>query len=59
MTVADQPANNTNVAKLERKYQGESLWADSWRRLRRNRLALLALMHRAMNRVADLSRLAA
>ncbi len=41
MAVADQPANNTNVAKLERKYQGESLWADSWKRLRRNRLAVL------------------
>jgi glycyl-tRNA synthetase beta chain len=27
--------------------------------LRRNRLALLARLHRAMNRVADLSRLAA
>lgn len=32
---------NTNVAKLNTRPKGESLWADAWRRLRRNRLALL------------------
>lgn len=41
MAAADQPANSTGVVKIERKVRGESLWADSWKRLRRNRLALI------------------
>lgn len=40
MAVAEQPAS-TNIVKLEPKVRGESLWADSWKRLRRNRLALI------------------
>lgn len=41
MAVAEQPSTTGNVAKIEKKIQGESLWSDSWRRLRRNRLALM------------------
>ena len=42
MAVAESKhAAGTEIAKLEKHVKGDSLWADAWRRLRRNRLALL------------------
>ncbi len=44
MAVAhNQDANTTpsNIAKLKTPHKGTSLWADAWRRLRRNRLAII------------------
>ncbi|MBK9747399.1 MAG: ABC transporter permease [Anaerolineae bacterium] len=38
-----QQSKNQGVAKLDSRPQGESLWVDAWRRLRRNRMAVLGL----------------
>ncbi len=34
-------AETSKVAKLDKRAKGESLWMDSWKRLRRNRLAVV------------------
>lgn len=42
MAVANQvPTTSGSVASLKARPKGESLWVDSWRRLRRNKAALL------------------
>ena len=42
MAVAEGNQNiGTGVVKLQQRVKGESLWLDAWRRLRRNRLAVL------------------
>lgn len=43
MTTQAKPATAGKVAKLERE-KGESLWVDAWKRLRRNRAALMGFM---------------
>ncbi len=45
MAVAENQSNvSRNVAKLRTHPKGESLWADAWRRLRRNRMAVLGII---------------
>ncbi len=46
MAVAEgnQNISTTGVAKLYTKPKGDSLWMDAWRRLRRNRLAVLGII---------------
>jgi oligopeptide transport system permease protein len=41
---AVQYTNSTAVTRLGARPKGESLWADAWRRLRRNKAALLGLI---------------
>jgi len=45
MAVAEQQGQNTtsHVARLDEPIKGRSLWADAWRRLIRNRAALLGM----------------
>ena len=47
MAVAEgnQNISPAGVAKLHTQPKGESLWVDAWRRLRRNRLAVLGIDH--------------
>jgi oligopeptide transport system permease protein len=50
MAVANnQTLGSSNVVKIERSRQGESLWLDSWKRLRRNKAALLGSFIILMN----------
>ncbi len=45
MAVAEEKQNVGNtVVKLRRQPKGESLWLDAWKRLRRNRMAVLGLI---------------
>jgi oligopeptide transport system permease protein len=47
MAVAEKQnttSSASNVAKLDKKIKGDSLWADAWRRLRRNKMAILGLI---------------
>jgi oligopeptide transport system permease protein len=45
MAVAEKHSTgSTNVVRINRVVRGESLWLDSWRRLRRNRAALLGAL---------------
>ena len=40
MAVAEKQSFGSSVVKIEHPVRGESLWLDSWRRLRRNKAAL-------------------
>ena len=46
MAVAEekQPNVGNSVVKLHKQVKGESLWLDAWKRLRRNRMAVLGLI---------------
>ncbi|MCC6802204.1 MAG: ABC transporter permease [Anaerolineae bacterium] len=45
MAVAEsKQKTGTGVVKIEQPVKGESLWMDAWRRLRRNRMALLGIV---------------
>ncbi|MEP7290645.1 MAG: hypothetical protein ABI835_02630, partial [Chloroflexota bacterium] len=45
MAVAEgQSSAGHGVIKLGKKVKGESLWQDAWKRLRRNRLAVLGIV---------------
>jgi len=41
MAIAEQQPIASPIPKLEKPVRGESLWQDSWKRLRRNRAALI------------------
>lgn len=42
--VGEQSKVTQSVVKLQERPKGESLWADAWRRLRRNRMAVLGAL---------------
>ena len=42
--VGEQSKVTQHVVKLQERPKGESLWADAWRRLRRNRMAVLGVI---------------
>jgi oligopeptide transport system permease protein len=44
VAVEQEQSTGSSVVKLESKPKGESLWADSWRRLRRNKMAVLGII---------------
>ena len=41
MAIAEKHSFSGTIAKIEHPVRGESLWMDSWKRLRRNKAALL------------------
>lgn len=45
MDAAQQPTSTAaRVAKIQERAKGESLWADAWKRLRRNKAAVLGII---------------
>lgn len=53
MSANAQPASSGDVAKLDKEQtKGESLWLDAWKRLRRNRAALMGVIIIAINILA-------
>ncbi len=44
MAVLQQRQQNAGVTKLDSRAKGDSLWIDAWRRLRKNRMAVLGLI---------------
>ncbi|MBE2272092.1 MAG: ABC transporter permease [Anaerolinea sp.] len=44
MATVQKSEQLSNVAKLSTRPKGESLWIDAWRRLRKNRMAVLGLI---------------
>lgn len=49
---AAQQTSNTSVIQISEKKEGESLWVESWRRLRRNRAAVIGGVIILLNIVA-------
>lgn len=44
MAVAQQPKLPSDIAQIHTETKGTSLWMDAWKRLRRNRLAVMGLV---------------
>jgi oligopeptide transport system permease protein len=49
MALAKQKSSTPEISKLRAPVRGDSLWKDAWRRLRRNRMALLGILIIVLN----------